>query len=108
MLDLSVEQPLPLAAATKLIPAGRGGKKTHISTLIRWILRGVQSLSGETVHLEALRLGNRWVTSREAIQSFAERLPPTTDAPPPPRPRTATARRRASEHAGHELDKIGI
>jgi hypothetical protein len=106
MLDLTTEQPLPLKDLCRLVPPGRGGKRTHISTLLRWILQGARGPAGELVRLEAIRLGNRWMTSREALQRFAEALTPRADATPPPR--TPTARRRAAERAGQELERLGI
>jgi hypothetical protein len=109
MLDLTTETPIPLAAAARLVPPGRNGKHCHLSTLLRWITRGTKALDGTAVRLEALRLGDRWVTSREALQRFAERLTPRLDdAPPPTAPRTPAARRRASERAAEQLATLGI
>jgi hypothetical protein len=69
----------------------------------------VKSLSGEIVRLEAARLGSRWVTSREALQRFAERLTPQlSDKSVSPAPRTRTLRQRASERAGKRLEEVGI
>jgi hypothetical protein len=109
MTALTSETLLPLADACRLIPPARNGRRTHISTVLRWIPRGTSSPSGEVVRLEAVRLGGRWMTSREALQRYADRLTPhpTTDAPATP-PRTPTARRRASDRAAAELDRIGI
>jgi hypothetical protein len=107
-LDLTREQGIPLAAACSLVPPGRNGKRTHLSTILRWILKGAKTPTGERVRLEALRLGGRWVTTREAIQRFAETLTPRLDAPPAPALRTPTARAKAAERAGKALDKIGI
>jgi hypothetical protein len=109
VLDLTTETPLPLAAAAKLVPPGRSGKRTHLSTILRWIMRGARSPSGEVVRLEAVRLGSRWVTSRQALQRFSERLTPRLDGVPPHSPRrTPTQRQRASERAGKELEGFGI
>jgi hypothetical protein len=71
-------------------------------------LVGAKSPSGQLVKLEALRIGNRWVTSAPALQRFAERLTPATGDAPIPAPRSPTARQRASERASRELDRIGI
>ena len=98
-----------LGAELKLTPeqaaaeASADGQKLHVSTILRWILRGVDG-----VKLEAVRLGGRWVTSREALQRFAERLTPRLDGDPVHTPRTPTARRRASERAERELGIFGI
>ena len=109
MFDLTTETPLPLAAAAKLVPPGRNGKRTHLSTLLRWILKGAKSPSGEIVRLEAARLGSRWVTSREALQRFAEALTPSlSETPAASLPRAPTARRRASERAEAELNQLDI
>lgn len=108
MIDTTTEKLIPLAEACKLVPPARQGRKTHLPTLLRWILRGTRNPAGETVRLEAIRLGNRWMTSREALQRFVERLTPATDTPLQSVPRTATARQRASERAAAELEKIGI
>jgi hypothetical protein len=109
---LTAETPIPLKDACRLVPPARQGKHTHLSTLLRWIIRGCRGPSGERVRLEAIRLGNRWVTSREALQRFAERLTPRTGvsptAPPYPAPRTPTARQRAADRAGLELERHGI
>jgi hypothetical protein len=61
------------------------------------------------VRLEAVRLGNRWVTSREALQRFALALTPRLDSKAdPPNVRTATNRQRASHKAATELEQYGI
>jgi hypothetical protein len=108
MLDLTAEQPIPLAAACALVPPGRNGKRTHLSTLLRWILSGARGPGGERIRLEAARLGGRWVTSREALQRFAEALTPAGAGETPAAPRTAGARRRASDRAAAELSRLGI
>jgi hypothetical protein len=106
MLDLTAEKPLPLAAAAAVLPPGRNGRKCHLSTVLRWITDGVKAPDGSLVRLEALRLGSRWVTSREALQRFAERLTPRQDdAQPPPSP---TARRKAAARDAAVLDRAGI
>jgi hypothetical protein len=108
VIDLTAETPLPLAAAAKLVPPGRNGKRCHLSTLLRWICEGAKAPSGEVVRLDALRLGGRWLTSREALQRFAERLTPHLSDSPPPAPRTPTARSRAAARAARELESAGI
>jgi hypothetical protein len=107
MIDLTTETPIPLAAATRLIPPGRGGKHTHLSTLLRWIVKGSKDPSGGIVRLEAIRLGGRWMTSRQALQRFAERLTPPQPAPAVT-PRTSAQRERAAARAARELNELGI
>ena len=79
MIDLTCEQPIPLAEAARLVPPGRSGRKTHLSTLVRWITAGAPGPGGQRIRLEALRLGGRWVTTCAAIQRFAESLTPQFD-----------------------------
>jgi hypothetical protein len=114
MIDLNHEAPLPLAEACHLIPPGRGGRRTHLSTVLRWILRGAKAPDGTTVRLEGLRLGGRWMTSRAALQRFAEALTPrlgdlTADGRAAgAAPRTPRQRQRAAQRAGDELERLGV
>jgi hypothetical protein len=109
MFDTTAEKPIPLNTAASLIPPARNGKRTHLSTLLRWITAGARSPSGERVRLEAVRLGGRWMTSREALQRFAERLTPRLDtAASTATPQTPGQRQHAAERAERELNKIGI
>jgi hypothetical protein len=109
MIDLAAESPLSLAAAAQLVPAARRGKRTHLSTLLRWVLKGSRAPDGARVRLEAVRVGGRWVTSREALQRFADRLTPRLDeAVDAPEVRIASRRRQASERAAAELERRGL
>ena len=81
-------------------------KKTHISTLLRMGNERREGPDGTIVRLEALRLGGRWVTSREAIQRFMERLTPRVDVEAQPAPRSPG--QRASERAAEELRRRGV
>jgi hypothetical protein len=107
-LNIANEKLIRLLDAARLVPAARNGKRTHLSTLLRWILRGAKGPSGTLVKLEAIRLGNRWMTSREALQRFAERLTPAQDTAPRPMPRSMAARERAIRRAEKFLDSVGI
>jgi hypothetical protein len=108
MLDLTTEKAVPLGAATALVPPGRNGKRCHLSTLLRWIVEGVKGPDGGRVRLEVVRLGGRWVTSREALQRFAERLTPRLDGPAPAAPLPPARRRAAAARDAAELDRVGI
>jgi hypothetical protein len=70
------ERPFPLdetrlfvSEVPRHLPRGRGGRPVHLLTVLRWIRQGVRG-----VRLEALKLGGRWVTSREALARFMARL----------------------------------
>jgi hypothetical protein len=107
MSDLTSETLLSLPEAARRIPPGRNGRPTHISTLVRWITRGVKVRGVGTVRLEALRCSSRWLTSAEALGRFFSAQTPTL-GDTPALPRTPTARRRAADKAGEQLSKIGI
>jgi hypothetical protein len=107
MIDLTAESAVSLAEATKWLPTGRNDSRPHVSTLLRWITSGAKGPDGSRVRLDAVRIGGRWVTSREALQRFIAALTPQFgDAAPAPR--TAGQDRRATDRAGAELQKIGI
>jgi hypothetical protein len=108
MIDLSTESPLSLNQAARLLPPGRRDRPVSFSCVLRWVLEGAKAPSGELVKLEALRLGGRWVTSRKALQRFAERLTPRLDDNPAPLPRSPARRQREDERAARQLDEIGI
>jgi hypothetical protein len=109
MIDIQTELLIPLASARKLVPPGRGGRQTHLSTLLRWILRGSKDPDGKLVRLDACRVGGRWMTSAAALQRFAEALTPRLDgADNASTPRTPGQRQRAADRAGKELEKLGI
>jgi hypothetical protein len=102
------ESVLSLAAAARRFPAGRRGRPVHPATLTRWILAGVRRPGGRRVRLEAVRLGGRWVTSREAIGRFVAALTPEPGPTDAPALRSPTARTRASRRADEELRRRGL
>jgi hypothetical protein len=108
MLDLTAERLIPLADGAKIVPPARSGKRTHFSTLLRWVLKGAKAPDGTLVKLEALRVGGRWMTSPQAIQHFALALTPRLDGNDRPTPRTPGQRRRDDERAATELERKGI
>jgi hypothetical protein len=106
MIQISKETILSLRQAAKLFPPARQGKPVSFQCVLRWVLNGARGPDGELVRLESLRIGSRWVTSREAIQRFAEALTPEIATPAPAR--TRRQRLRAAAKAEHELDRMGI
>jgi hypothetical protein len=100
MKRLLSETVLNLSAAARSLP-GRDGKKVHAATLTRWALAGVVGASGERVRLEAVRIGGRWITSREALERFAERLTALpADGPNPDAAANADQERRLDDILG--------
>ena len=108
MLDLTAEETLTLAELVKMVPPARSGKRCHLSTVLRWILKGSKAPDGSMVKLEAARLGGRWLTSREALHRFSERLTPRLDGEAQPAPSGPAKQHRASDRAAAELDKLGL
>jgi hypothetical protein len=107
MIDLSTESVIALRDAPKSLPSARLGKPVSLACLLRWVLDGARGPEGQRVRLEALRLGGRWITSKEALQRFAERLTPTADDSLS-LPRTLRQQRSAAEQAERELERMGI
>jgi hypothetical protein len=107
MIDLQNEKILSLIQAARMLPPGRRGRPVTLSCLFRWVLNGVKTPSGR-VHLEAVRMGGRWITSVEAMERFAARQTPNLETGKADTPFIATNRRRAVQRAGEQLDKIGI
>jgi len=107
-IDLLSEQLLSLAGAARSIPPARRGKRCHLSTVLRWIAQGARAPSGDRVKLEAIRLGGCWMTSRDALQRFADALTPQQRNERPAMPRSPAARERASRRAERQLERLGI
>ena len=94
MIDHNSEALIPFELAGNEIP----GHPTRC-TLFRWAFRGVR---GST--LETLLIGNKRFTSREAISRFIA----SQNSDQQPAEITPSQRRRQSEAAKRELEKIGI
>jgi hypothetical protein len=108
MIDLTTESPLSLNQAARLLPAGRRNRPVSLGCVLRWVLHGAKAPSGELVRLDALRLGGRWITSRQALQRFAEALTPQIQGESSSPTRSPGRRRRAVEKAEQELGRLGI
>lgn len=83
--------------ATREVPG-----RPHVSTVWRWINRGVRG-----VKLETVMVGGRRFTSREAIARFNERITAAATGEPLP-VRTTKQRSRDIEQARRELAEAGI
>jgi hypothetical protein len=108
MFNLRTEELISLGRAAKLIPPARRGKKCHISTILRWIVDGAKSATGETIRLEAVRLPRGWMTTVSALERFISALTPDVTADRPQHPRTPSARQRAAAAADRQLAKLGF
>jgi hypothetical protein len=63
-----------LTTAARLLPDSRNGRGLHPATLTRWCTIGVKDRSGRRVKLEAVKVGQAWQTSRQAVARFLEAL----------------------------------
>lgn len=105
MATLLTESVCSLHDAAKSLPLSHGQKPVNFTTIWRWAIKGVKSTTGERVKLEAVRLGGRWITSKEAIERFSAAL---TGATTPEPIRAPSQRTRAAEAAKKKLESIGI
>lgn len=91
---------IPIGKSAKYFP----GKRPHITTIYRWMQRGVRG-----VRLETFTVGMRRYTSQEAIDRFVQQ---TTAAAPhaevAQHAALSKARLRQIEQAERELDEAGI
>jgi hypothetical protein len=88
-----------------------GITRTCISTVFRWITRGVPAgdRSGRRVRLEAVRCGRTWVITRKALEDFARSTTPTFDVNGKQiRIRTPKARKTADKKATKKLAEMGV
>lgn len=106
--NLLGETLISLAEAASRLPPGRSGKPVHFSCVLRWVTNGICGPDGQRIKLEAVRVGGRWLTSKEALARWAERLTPRPDAEPSMTCRAPTKRRKLAENVLKELERAGI
>src|SRR5437588_6335914 len=99
---------ISLRQAATLFPPARQNQPVSPSCVWRWFKQGVHTADGRRVHLEALRVVNRYVTSAAAVRRFILAQQPGAAAGRPdserkPAPRTAGQRARADERAARIL-----
>lgn len=100
MIEIAAERLLTLNQVPKLVPTRANGRRVHISTIYRWVQRGVNG-----IRLETIRVGGTTCTSMEALQRFCDRLSRDDE----PAERSPERKRKQSiDRVGSELDGIGI
>ncbi|MCE9563187.1 MAG: DUF1580 domain-containing protein [Planctomycetes bacterium] len=72
-LDLINDRLIALSEVPEMIPPGRGGKRTHLKTVERWIANGVRLGNGERVRLEVVQLAGRRLTTAKRLAAFIEK-----------------------------------
>jgi hypothetical protein len=77
---------------------------THPSTPLRWHTRGHRRSDGTRVYLAAVRIGGKWVTSKQRIREF---VVAQQELPASPTPRAPAELQRAAAAAERELESEG-
>ena len=94
-MSLLTEQLRTLTEASREIPG-----RPHITTMMRWSLRGIRGIK-----LETILIGGRRFTSEEAIERFIERL---SDTRPGVASQPSTAQLQKDARANEELTRLGF
>ncbi len=68
------EELIPVQELPARLPPARSGRRLHRAAVWRWVTDGLKGPEGGRVRLEALRMGRRWVTSKQAVARFFRRL----------------------------------
>ncbi|QJW92934.1 DUF1580 domain-containing protein [Frigoriglobus tundricola] len=97
---------LSMVAAGALLGEGQGGAPIHPATVTRWCLKGVKVAGGRRLQLEHIRAGGKLITTRAAIVRFLAAQTSTPDGTAVPR--TPAERRRSTDAAVAELEKLGV
>jgi hypothetical protein len=106
---------LSLAQAARRIPPTKGDRPVHVSTLTRWITKGVKTAAGWVIRLEARRFPGGWKVTEEAVDAFLDELTraalgsePIPCASPNPNtsPGSSRSASRLSARRQRELDRV--
>jgi hypothetical protein len=108
LAEIAQGHAVTLRQLTKLLPHKRNDKPITLSCVLRWVLDGARTASGERVRLEAVRLAGAWVSTPGALQRFIARQTPDLDHEKMPvTSRAQSARERAAARAGQRLQAQG-
>lgn len=101
MIDIANENLIPIRDVPRHLPPRSSGRHVHISTVYRWLLRGIRG-----VCLDAVRIGGTTYTSAEALQRFADRLTEPRATGPDSAIRTTRTRQRQIQEAARRAAAI--
>lgn len=102
MIDTTLENPVPLSLLAREVVNREGRRGINVSTLWRWIQRGVKGQRLESLMVGGIRMSTREALSRFFVATTAaangEAIPIHTDR----------QRERAIQHAKNVLEAAGI
>jgi hypothetical protein len=102
------EGALGMSAVARRLGKFRDGRATHPSTPTRWVRDGIELPDGRRLHLEAVVVSGRLVTSWQAVLRFiAAQQPPNQANNPSVFVRSPTQRRQASDAAAEAMRQLG-
>jgi hypothetical protein len=107
LAEIEAGDGLSLTAAARMFPGCRGAAAVNPATIFRWATKGVRLPSGTRLKLEAVRVGNRWLTSRAAVRRMITALTTAADPAPAAPVRSLTDRQKASARAAEMLERMG-
>jgi hypothetical protein len=71
--QLLSEQLIPVYEIPRILPPSASGRRLHRAAVWRWVSKGLPDRHGVRIHLEAVRIGRHYVTSRQALARFIAR-----------------------------------
>jgi hypothetical protein len=101
-IEILVETLVTIPQASALLPPDETGRRPHIATIYRWMLRGVKG-----VRLETCLVGGKRFTSHEALQRFSEAVTRAAQGKAAV-PRQSTRRKQHDEAVDRELQAAGL
>jgi hypothetical protein len=97
LIDPKTEELLTLNQARSLPELRKNGQRVDLSTLYRWVTRGVRG-----VKLASVQIGGSRCTSREAVATFLKRLTEQSVGPQEPKATAADDAARAERELASE------
>lgn len=67
---VAMEALITLSQVPSLLSQSASGRKLAIAVIHRWARDGIPGPDGARVRLESVRVGGRWLTSRQAVTRF--------------------------------------
>jgi len=104
VIDINLEDPVPLAILAREIPNRQGRRGVNASTTWRWVLRGI---NGQ--RLESVMVGGIRMSSREALARFFAATTSAANGDSPVTLRNSKQREANDARADSELaEEFGI